>query len=493
MVITALGGLGYLTVILLPNRAIDTKPNFWPKAFWIVTLIISIPFVMTKILFGNNDIEPILVFLRDNQVDDMLTIGIDGFTKSIKTWALLILAIVASSFILTNYKKHFEKILVTFSIGMLAISPLTQYIRTTFLPTAEHRDFVIEDRMYAPEILQKPSKQKNVVIVYLESVERSYGQIAEFKPYFSPIQKIADKSLELTNFVQTTGTGYTIAGVVSTQCGIPLLPNGLETVFFRNGLEASMKGFLPSVHCLGDQLSKDSYTLYYMNGASLDKFSKRSFLREHGYSRPFDIASLPDAEKQGRTNVWGLNDGLLFENATKEFDTLAASNAPFVQSILSISTHGPDAFLDNDCAPNPNSTCQIPQAIQCTGELVTKLIKHIKESDVGDDTIVIVLNDHLAFFNSVISYLDEVGADRRNLFMILGNGAPEKVSRQIAPFDIYLTILETLGYKIKDGRANMGVSLSSKNKNLVKELGVATVNRSFKGNQKLAAYLWRDK
>lgn len=153
-----------------------------------------------------------------------LTIGIDDFTKSIKTWALLILAIVASSFILTNYKKHFEKILVTFSIGMLAISPLTQYIRTTFLPTAEHRDFVIEDRMYAPEILQKPSKQKNVVIVYLESVERSYGQIAEFKPYFSPIQKIADKSLELTNFVQTTGTGYTIAGVVSTQCGIPLLP-----------------------------------------------------------------------------------------------------------------------------------------------------------------------------------------------------------------------------------------------------------------------------
>jgi len=230
-----------------------------------------------------------------------------------------------------------------------------------------------------------------------------------------------------------------------------------------------------------------------MNGASLDKFSKRSFLREHGYSRIFDIASLPDAEKQGRTNVWGLNDGLLFENATKEFDTLAASNAPFVQSILSISTHGPDAFLDNDCAPNPNSTSQIPQAIQCTGELVTKLIKHIKESDVGDDTIVIVLNDHLAFFNSVISYLDEVGADRRNLFMILGNGAPEKVSRQIAPFDIYLTILETLGYKIKDGRANMGVSLSSKNKNLVKELGVATVNRSFKGNQKLAAYLWRDK
>ena len=190
MVITALGGLGYLTVILLPNRAIDTKPNFWPKAFWIVTLIISIPFVMTKILFGNNDIEPILVFLRDNQVDDMLTIGIDGFTKLIKTWALLILAIVASSFILTNYKKHFEKILVTFSIGMLAISPLTQYIRTTFLPTAEHRDFVIEDRMYAPEILQKPSKQKNVVIVYLESVERSYGQIAEFKPYFPPFKRL---------------------------------------------------------------------------------------------------------------------------------------------------------------------------------------------------------------------------------------------------------------------------------------------------------------
>lgn len=331
-----------------------------------------------------------------------------------------------------------------------------------------------------------------MVIVYLESVGRSYGQIAEFEPYYSPIQKLADKSVELTNLVQTTGTSYTIAGVVSSQCGIPLLPNGLETVFFRNGLEASMVGFLPSVHCLGDQLSQDGYTLSYMNGASLDKFSKRSFLREHGYSRLFDIASLTDAEKQGRTNVWGLNDALLFENATKEFDTLASTGTPFVQSILSISTHGPDAFLDNDCAPDLNNTSQIPRAIQCTGELVHKLINHIKESDVGDSTIVIILNDHLAFFNSVISQLNKVGENRRNLFMIYENGTPEKVNRRIAPFDIYPTILETLGYKIKDGRANMGISLYSKNKNLVEELGVDTVNKSFKGNQKLAAYLWRD-
>jgi len=487
----ALGVLGYLCVMLLPDRPAHETPKSRYKLLWITALVVSIPFAVTKALFGINEIEPILIFFRDNQMDDMVLVGLDGFTGPLKFWSVLITIIIAASFFLLRYKKHFGKILAISGFALLALSPLLQYIGNILVPNAAQRNFIIADRMHGPVVLQKPATQKNLVLIYLESVERSYGQIPAFKPFFEPLQTLADQSLELTNLVQTTGTNYTIAGIVSTQCGVPLMSKGLQSVFFKNDVEASLDNFLPEVHCLGDQLAADGYTLSYMNGASLDKFSKRSFLREHGFTRLFDVASLSDAEKLGRANIWGLNDALLFEHVTKEFDTLVAQNKPFVQGMLSISTHGPDAFLDRDCAPTPDAASQIPRAFQCTGQLVSDFVDHIRTSDVGQDTVVVVMSDHLSFFNTVKAQLDQVGADRRNLFMILGAGAPEKTARKIAPYDIYPTLLETLGYKLQDGRANMGVSLYSPNQNLTEELGVATLNEAFKGNQKLASYLWR--
>lgn len=489
----ALGILGYLCVMLLPDRRVHEVPKRRYKLLWITALIFSVPFAVTKALFGINEIEPILIFFRDNQMNDMVSVGIDGFTGPLKFWGILIVIIVTTSLFLLRYKKHFGKVLAVISLAFLALSPLLQYVGTIIVPNAAQRDFIVSNRMHSPVILEKPTIRKNLVLIYLESVERSYGQIPAFKPFFEPLQTLADHAVELTNLVQTTGTNYTIAGIVSTQCGIPLMSKGLQSVFFKNDVEASLDNFLPSVHCLGDQLAADGYTLSYLNGASLDKFSKRSFLSEHGYTRLFDKASLSDPQKQGRTNTWGLNDALLFEYITKEFDTLSAMDKPFVQGMLSISTHGPDAFLDKDCAPTPDAVSQIPRAFQCTGQLVSKFIDHIRASPAGRDTVIVVMSDHLSFFNSVKAQLDQVGAKRRNLFMILGAGAPQKVNRKMAPYDIYPTLLETLGYKLKDGRANMGVSLYSPTKNLAEELGVSTLNKTFKGNQRLATYLWRDK
>ncbi len=488
-----LGILGYISVLLMPNRPAHEKPHRGFKWLWLTALVFAIPFAVTKALFGINEIEPILIFFRDNQMNDMVSVGIDGFTEPLKFWAVLIITIIISSLFLLRCKKHFGKVLAVISLALFFLSPILQYIGNILLPNAAQRDFIIAERIQSPIIIAKPAVQKNLVLIYLESVERSYGQIPAFEAFYEPLQTLADQSVELVNLVQTTGTNYTIAGIVSTQCGIPLVSKGLQTVFFKNDVQASLDNFLPSVHCLGDQLTEDGYTLSYMNGASLDKFSKRSFLREHGFTRLFDKANLTEAQKQGRTNVWGLNDALLFENITQEFDSLATQGTPFVQGMLTISTHGPDAFLDNNCAPTPNVASQIPRAIQCTGQLVSRFVDHIRTSPAGDNTIIVVMSDHMSFFNSVQAQLDSVGAARRNLFMVLGAGKPQKINRKMAPYDIYPTLLEIMGYKLKDGRANLGVSQYSPTQNLTEELGVSMLNKIFKGNQKLATYLWRDK
>ncbi len=402
------------------------------------------------------------------------------------------LIIISTSFILKCYKKHFGKVLVVVSFVLLGLSPLTHYIFRSLIPNEAQRDFIVTQRMHDLNIVQKPSHKKNMVLIYLESLERSYGQIPEYEKFYEPIQALADSAIEYDNFVETKGANYTIAGIVATHCGVPLLPNGLQSVFLRRSVDVALANFLSSVHCFSDQLSDDGYILSYMNGASLDKFSKRTFLQEHGYSRLFDKANLSVAQKESRSNVWGLNDAVLFEKARLEFDMLSKGDEPFIQTLLTISTHGPDAFLSNDCPPEPNLSSQVPRAIECTGELLTNFVDYIRASDVADDTVIVILSDHLAFHNSVQLQLDGVGDLRRNLFLVLNNGAAKKMSRQITSFDVYPILLETLGYQLKNGRANLGVAISSDDQNLVEELGVETMNEVFTGNQKLAAYFWRD-
>jgi len=491
-IIAVIGILGYYLLNALPARTNTARLNWVLIIFWLGAFVFSIPFAVSNALLGTNEVEPILIFFKDNQVDDIKTIGLDGFTGPLLFWSSIVAVILWASYHLIRTKKHAVNILAVTGVILLVSSPFVQYLARLVLPNAAHQNFDFVQRLTPPVFEAKPSQQKNLIIVYLESIERSYGEMPEFDTFYQPVRDLAARGLEFTDVQQVTGTNYTIAGIVSTHCGVPLLPNGLKSVFFQSNMSAQMESFMPSTRCLGDVLADDGYTLSYMNGASLDKFSKRAFLKEHGYTRFFDYRSLPEDVKKGRMNVWGLNDALLFESVTKEYDTLKADGAPFALSMLTLSTHGPDAFLDQNCPPAPGIDSQLPRAIECTSKLVSGLVDHIAAQGDTDNTVVVVLSDHLALFNSLRTQLESIGPDRRNLFIMLGaSETPSKNPRAMTLFDLYPSILEGLGYKLKDGRANFGVSANSTNQNLIEELGQATINKTFKANQKLAGYLWR--
>lgn len=486
----AIGLFGYYAINLLPDRSHDSRRNWFLTIFWVFSILLSAPFVISNAVLGTNEMEPILIFFKDNQIDDIKTIGLNGFKDAFIFWGSLIIGILAISYYLLISKKHAERLLAALGLILLASSPLMQYLGRQVLPNAAHANFDVASRLHAPVFQTKPDHKKNLVIIYLESIERSYGQIPEFDAFYKPIKKLAARGVEFTDVSQITGTNYTIAGMVATHCGVPLLPNGLKSITSLGKMSSEAVNFMPKIRCLGDVLSDEGYTLSYMNGASLDKFSKRVFLKSHGYTRFFDYKSLPDDVKTGRMNVWGLNDALLFEEAVKEYEVLKSAQSPFVLSLLTLSTHGPDAFLDKNCPPASGLDSQLPRAIECTGQLVTDLVDHIDKQGDAENTVVVVMSDHLALFNSLRAQLATIGAARRNLFIMLGAGSPATSSRPMSSFDHYPSILESLGYALKEGRANYGVSANSTTQNLMEELGRATINKTFKSNQKLASFLW---
>jgi phosphoglycerol transferase len=77
--------------------------------------------------------------------------------------------------------------------------------------------------------------------------------------------------------------------------------------------------------------------------------------------------------------------------------------------------------------------------------------------------------------------------------MIIDGDEGVKINRTIAPFDVFPTVLDIMGYELKDGRANLGISAFSNQQTLAEIYGQKQLNELFKSNQKLATFLWDQK
>ena len=231
-----------------------------------------------------------------------------------------------------------------------------------------------------------------------------------------------------------------------------------------------------------------------MNGSDLEVFSKGEFFRSHGYTRFFGRGTDPAYAADPRMNLWGLNDEVLFEAARKELATLAADGKPFVLSLLTVSTHGPDALLDDSCAFPVTDQSGLPAAINCTGLEIEALINEVTQLGIADTTVIAVMSDHLAMKNTLepdITAFERGGGQRRNFVSLIIPGRPASIiDRPGTMIDIFPTILDALGYDLHDNRANMGVSLLSASPTLSASMGLDKLNASVDGNFHLQSYLW---
>ncbi|MCU8669993.1 phosphoglycerol transferase I, partial [Klebsiella pneumoniae] len=89
--------------------------------------------------------------------------------------------------------------------------------------------------------------------------------------------RIKAEAIDFSNTMQLPGTDYTIAGMVASQCGIPLFAP------FEGNASASVSSFFPQNICLGDILKNSGYENYFVQGANLRFAGKDVFLKSHGF------------------------------------------------------------------------------------------------------------------------------------------------------------------------------------------------------------------
>ena len=313
-----------------------------------------------------------------------------------------------------------------------------------------------------PDVVDKP---KNIIYFYLEGLERNYMDEELFPGLVPSLHRIEKESASFTNVGQTIGGSWTMAGMVSSQCGLPLL-----SVFTNNHFY--MKSFLPNAVCLGDVLKSKGYNLEFMGGAEMEFAGKGLFYQNHGFaSVKGKNEFMKDNLNKDYLNNWGLYDDSLYEQILKRIKTLHKSSTPWGMFSINIGTHQPEGYLAKQCenVKYGDGSDRLLNAVHCTDQLLGKMYDALKDEGILKDTVVVFATDHLAPV-MVKPYQTLIKKARHNIFMVAGAGVqPGSNARHGLTLDVASTLLNYLQYGSHP--VGLGRDLNGSQKTLAESFG----------------------
>jgi phosphoglycerol transferase len=313
----------------------------------------------------------------------------------------------------------------------------------SYLEVARVEDAVLQAHYLDPAALDGRlgivTPGKNLVLIYLEGLEASYFDTGIFGDLTPNLRRLRTQGLDFSNMLQTAGTGYTMAGIVATQCGTPLLFAAAP-----DGNDLLNNGFLNNVHCLGDVLERAGYEQVFVGGAGLDFSGKGQFFRDHRYDVVLGRDELAGRlAEPGYQTGWGLYDDSLLALAREEFTRLAAGTVPFNLTLLTLDTHHPTGEPSRSCPRYAAIDNSMLHAVHCSDHLVSTFLADLATHPAWENTVVVLVSDHYAMRNAAQQYYPPFD-DRRLLFTILNGGEARTVARPGTLMDVAPTLLQVL-------------------------------------------------
>jgi hypothetical protein len=334
---------------------------------------------------------------------------------------------------------HLMQKLAVLGLSVALSYPLTAYAdyrSTKAEASARLLEEIARVRAEPPRGAAAMGAQKNLVLIYLESVEDTFFDETLFPGLMPNLTALrAEEGVWFSEMRQYPGTGWTIAAIVASQCGVPLLSEMWGNDIFEN-----VEDPFGDVTCLGEYLGEAGYATAFVGGASLKFAGKGTFLKDNGFDVRLGLEELPSTG----AHKWGLYDNDTFAHATELFDGLAGGEAPFLLSVLTLDTHFPDGMPSPGCAPYAEDALLMLDAVHCTDQLVAEFVAHVRASPVADDTVIAIMSDHL-FMEGDVTDMLEKGVRKPFFFLIDPSRAPEKRDGVYTHFDVAPTLLEAVG------------------------------------------------
>ena len=326
-------------------------------------------------------------------------------------------------------------------------------------------------------------RPRNLVLLYLESVESLYARVDVFGANLLPrLSALREREAGIRDARQLAASSWTIAGMLSSLCAVPL-----SAPVERNSM-GRFGEFLPGAVCLTDVLDEHGYELRFIQGSDRTFAGKDKFFTSH-HVPPEDVLDYQslvarDPESaQRRGTGWGLRDRETYRHAREEIEALAREGKPFAAIVLSVDTHQPDGYLDPLC---PAVYGDFRDVVVCADDMAADFLEWIAAQPFADDTMVVVMGDHLAMVNPLYDLLAAHQDERRNFNLFINPARPlPDAERRVSHLDMLPTMLEALGGTVPGGRMGLGVSLYSGEPTLLELMDAETLDGKLRGHSEI--------
>ncbi|MEF9951940.1 MAG: sulfatase-like hydrolase/transferase [Clostridium sp.] len=325
-----------------------------------------------------------------------------------------------------------------------------------------------------------PKEKRNLIHIYLESVENSFlskelggNMEVNLMPHLTELSKEGISFSNNDKFggpYQTYGSSWSVASMMNMGVGIPLKVPMQNNSYGLNG------SFLPGAIAIGDILETQGYNQTIMFGADADFGGLTTYFNSHG---DFNIFDYKAAKKKGLISKdyyvwWGFEDDKLFDYAKMELTRLHKEGKPFNFTMETADTHFPDGYLSKNVEKKHSS--QYANVISYSDQEAVKFIKWIQQQPFYDNTTIVITGDHLSMDKNFFKDFDP--NYHRTVFNLILNSpvtTDNTKNRDYAPFDMYPTILASMGVEIQGDKLGLGTNLFSKTPTLIEKHGLEYV------------------
>lgn len=453
-----------------------------------------VPAVVIARAFGRVDMMAIL-FHADFGLKGASLAGLE--TEITQAVLSLMVLVLAALWLLALWGAH-RSWLILLALGLGLANPLVHFALLRWVHPPVPSD--LATRLHPPpDALRKGAPtDPDLVVIYLEGTDRRFADPAVWPGLYDPLTRLAREGVSLHGIRQITGTGWSLAGMVASQCGVPAVQNGL---IYQNNYGV-LDTFMPGLFCLGDILKDRGYALSYVVGGDTGFAGIDKFYRTHGFDALTGLqeqaALHPEDAVRAATIDWILDDQMTFATARAGFRALAAARAPFALVVETIGPHGRLGFLSRRCTADGQrgtKTADTRRVVACTLEDTAAFVGDIRgwHADLrpGRGLVIALLSDHLSHNGAT----PPVAApyDGTNTAILLGGPWPpgRVIGREGSMIDLFPTILQAMRLEGAPDSANLGRSLLGRAPTLVEAEGLYRLNAMLTDDAALAARIWQ--
>ena len=272
-------------------------------------------------------------------------------------------------------------------------------------------------------------KNKNVVIIILESFSKEFSKLGKRKSYTSFLDSLMDNSFVYTNAF--SNGKRSIEGIPAIVASIPSFDIDYISTVYSND----------KIMSLASTLKTKGYYSSFFHGGTNGTMNFNGFCGSAGYDRYFGRNEYNN-EKDYDGN-WGIWDEPFLQRFAQELDK---QQEPFLSTVFTLNSHHPFIIPDKYKTKFPEGKMPVQKCIAYTDYALQQFFNSAKKSKWFSNTLFVFVADHTGPSEDAV-FANSNGNYQIPIFFYEPNnslkGTDSKVAQQL---DIMPTVLDILHY-----------------------------------------------